>query len=234
MRHRIELFKRVTELPKRQSWILKEKRVTVTTWKFRLLVLLAVCSLFWVTYPAWLVAIGSSLLHQEDLKPADVILLENYDSDYAVYETAHGLVRAGLSSRVLVPVRAQEETPQIGAVEKGFAEVLSHAAGIDNWEVLPVRHSEPVSLNVARQIADFLVRNSIRSVIVVSPGFRSARSYLVYSTVFTPRGIRVQCRAAATPGIAADSWWHTWHGIQNTTLEFGKLLYYRLWVLQRV
>ncbi|HEY7617724.1 MAG TPA: hypothetical protein VH744_13035 [Terriglobales bacterium] len=224
----------MTELPKRKSWILEEKRVRVTTWKFRLVALLAAVSLFWVTYPAWLVAIGDSLLHEQRLEPADVILLENYDTEYAVYETAHSLVQAGLSSRVLVPVRTEQEAPHIDAVEIGFAEVLSRAAGINNWEILPVKHIEPVSLNVARQIADFFERNSIRSVIVVSPGFRSARSYLVYSRVFTPRGIRIECHAAATRGVTPATWWHTWHGIQNTGLEFAKLLYYRFWVLQRV
>jgi hypothetical protein len=224
----------MTERPKRKSWILKEKQVTVTTWKFRLLLLLAAVSLAYVTYPGWLVAIGNSLVHDEELKPAEVILLENYDTDYAVYEAAHDLVQAGYASRILVPVRALGEPPRVSTVEKGFAEAMSRIARIDDWEVLPVQHTEPVSLNVARQIADFLEQRAIRSVIVVSPRFRSARSYLVYKTIFTPRGIRIQCRAAAPSEVTVDSWWHTWHGIQDISLEFGKLLYYRVWVLQRV
>jgi hypothetical protein len=89
--------------------MVKEKQVTATTWKLRLLILFAAVSLVWVSSPVWLVAIGNSLLHEDQLKPADIILVENYDTEYAVYETAHSLVEAGLSSRVLVPVRVQEE-----------------------------------------------------------------------------------------------------------------------------
>jgi hypothetical protein len=210
-----------------RGWMLKKKLVTVTTWKFRIIALLVIASLLYATYPAPLVAIGRSLVHQEKLEPADLILLENFDSDYSVFAAGENLVREGYSSRVLVPVQATEQT----AVETGFAEVLSRVVGIEKYEVLPVRYSEPISLNVARQIADFAATEGVRSIIVVSPRFRSARSYLVYRSIFTPRGIRVQ-------GLAADSsrspgdWWHSWHGVQDIGLEYGKLLYYRLWVLR--
>lgn len=214
-----------------KSWILKTKQITVTTWKFRLLVLFSTISLFYLTYPAWLIAIGSSLLHEEEPEPAEIILLENFDTDYAVFETAQGLVEAGYSSRILVPVRASEDRTRISSVREGFVDVMSRVAGIEEYKILPVRHIEPVSLNVARQIADFLEAERIHSVLVVSPGFRSARSYLVYDNVFTPRGIHVQVLTAAIPGAAAGTWWHTWHGVQDTCLEFGKLLYYRFWVL---
>jgi hypothetical protein len=210
-----------------ERWVLREKRVT--TWRFRLLVFLSAIALLALSYPTWLVAIGNSLLHQQDLEPADVILLENFDTDYSVFETARSLVEAGYSSRVVIPVRAKGETPTRGLVQNGFVEVMSRVAGIEKWEILPVQHAEPVSLNVARQIAEFLEREGIRSVLVVSPGFRSARSYLVYDSVFTPRGIRVQCLAATE--AAADNWWYTWHGVQDTGLEFAKFVYYRFWVL---
>jgi hypothetical protein len=207
--------------------VLKDKQVT--TWRFRLLVFLTAIALLALSYPAWLVAIGSSLLHQQDPEPAEVILLENFDTDYVVFETAQRLVEAGYSSRVVIPVRAKGETPARGLVQSGFVEVMSRVAGLEKWEILPVEHAEPVSLNVARQIAEFLQREGIRSVLVVSPGFRSARSYLVYDSVLTPRGIRVQCVAATE--AAPDNWWHTWHGVQDTGLEFAKFLYYRFWVL---
>jgi hypothetical protein len=83
---------------------------------------------------------------------------------------------------------------------------------------------------VALQVAKFLEDNGIRSVLVVSPGFRSTRSHLVYNHVLGPRGIRVQCVAARAP-FSVDDWWHTWHGVQDVWLEFSKLLYYRFWVL---
>jgi hypothetical protein len=216
-----------------KTWILRTKQVTVTTWKFRLVVLLAAISLVFLTYPTWLIAIGGSLVHKENaLNQADLIVVENFDTDYATFETAERLVQSGYGSRVLVPVRAIDETPQIGAVQKGFVEVMSRVAGIGQYEALPVRHSEPISLNVARQVADFLDKEHIRSVLVVSPALRSARSYLVYREVLTPRHVAVQCFATTIPA-ATDEWWHSWHCLQDVGIEFGKLLYYRFWVLER-
>lgn len=213
-----------------KNWILRKKQVTLTTWKFRLLVLFVILSPLYLTYPAWLVAFGDTLAHEDELEQADLLLLENFSTDYAVFETAENLVRSGYSSQVLVPVRTDEGSIEADTVEEGFVEVMSRAARIDQYEILPVQHVEPISLNVAHQIADFLQDKRIRSVIVVAPRFRSARSYLVYRNVLTPLGIRVQCVAAAT-STARDNWWHTHHGLQDVFLQFFKLLYYRFWLL---
>ncbi len=213
----------------RKSWILRKKQVTVTTWRFRLLIVLALAACIYLSYPSWLVAIGNTLLHREELQPADLILLDNFNPKYEVYAKAEELVEAGYATRVLAPVRIEGD-PQADAVEKGIASVMGQTAGIQDLETLPVHHTEPVSLNVARQIADFLQKEGIHSVLVVSPGFRSSRSYLVYNRVFSARGVHVECVAA--PGSTADGWWHTWHGVQDAGLEFSKLLYYKLWVLR--
>lgn len=202
----------------------------MTTWKLRFLTLLLLLSALYFAYPAWLAAIGASLVHDEKPHAADLLLIENYDTDYFVFEAAEALIRAGYASRVLVPVVAGRDTLQPGLVQKGFVEVMSRIAGVESYEILPVRHDEPVTLNVAVQVADFLEDNGIRSVLVVSPRFRSARSYRVYDHVLTPRGIALQCVAAPAP-MEAGTWWHTWHGVQDVWLEFSKLLYYRFWVL---
>jgi hypothetical protein len=212
-----------------KSWVLTKKQVTVTTWRFRLLVLAAVTAVLYFSYPRGLIAIGNLLLHEEPLKPAELILLENFNPEYAVFEEARKLVGAGYASRVLIPVRCDDGTGQPDPIEEGIVKVMIQAAGMRQFEILPLRHTEPVSLNAARQILAFLERRGIRSVLVVSPGFRSARSYLVYDRVLTPRGIRVECVAAGGPPV--NAWWRTFHGIQDTALELIKLLYYRFWVL---
>jgi hypothetical protein len=196
----------------------------------RFLALLLLLSALYLAYPAWLVAVGASLVHGEQPHAADLLLIENYDTDYFVFEAAEALVRAGHASRVLVPVIAGPDRRQPGLVQKGFVEVMSRIARVESYEILPVQHDEPVTLSVAVQVADFLEDNGIRSVLVVSTLFRSARSYRVYDHVLTPRGIAFQCVAAQAP-MEVGTWWHTWHGVQDVWLEFSKLLYYRFWVL---
>jgi hypothetical protein len=212
------------------NWVFKRKQVRVTTWRFRLIVLSAAALLVYLTHTVWLEAIGRSLIHEQDLEPADVLLLENFDTEYLVFEMGSTLLRSGYAERVLIPIIIPEKAAGVNLVEQGFVEVMCRVARIDKCRILPVRQTEPISLNAARQIADTLESEGLDSVIVVSPRFRSARSFLVYDSVFTPRGIRVQCQAASAVRTY-NNWWKTWHGLQDIGLETAKLLYYRLWVL---
>jgi len=69
-------------------------------------------------------------------------------------------------------------------------------------------------------------------VIVVSPGFRSRRSQLVYSRVFGEAGIATSCVpvfGARTP----ENWTQTWHGFEEVAEQFIKLQYYQLFVMRR-
>ena len=66
--------------------------------------------------------------------------------------------------------------------------------------------------------------------IVVTRGFRSKRSLLVYHAVLDPVGIKVSCMPVfgqKTP----DNWTVTWHGIQEVIEQFLKLRFYRFYVL---
>jgi hypothetical protein len=109
---------------------------------------------------------------------------------------------------------------------------MARVARVQNLEIVPIQEIEPYSLNAARQIRDHLVRESVRSVLVVSPALRSKRSSLVYRSVLQPAGIQVHCLAMLgqhTP----DNWTASWHGIQVVTEQFIKLQFYRFWVVIR-
>ena len=97
-------------------------------------------------------------------------------------------------------------------------------------EFIPIQEIEPISLNAAYQIRDFLTKVHLRSVIVVTDGFRSKRSALVYHAVLDPAGINVSCIPVfgqRTP----KNWTETWHGIQEVAKQLLKLQYYRFYVL---
>ena len=60
----------------------------------------------WLTHGWWTVAVARSLVCDANAAPSDAILVENFDSDYLVFERAANLRRAGFAPRVLVPVLA--------------------------------------------------------------------------------------------------------------------------------
>ena len=201
-----------------------------TTWQLRLALLLLVMLLGSVTRGFWMLRIGQSLVCTEESGPSDAILVENFDPDYLLFERAAALHNAGVASRVLVHAPVWRDPTRPSLVSQGIAEVMARVAQLQALEFIPIQEVEPISLNAAYQIRDFLTAEHLRSVIVVTPGFRSQRSSLVYQAVLAPAGIKVYCVPVfgeKTP----KNWTATSHGIQDVTEQFLKLQYYRFYVL---
>jgi hypothetical protein len=175
-------------------------------------------------------SVGQSLVCTEGLGESDVIVVENFDPNYLVFERAAALQSAGLAARVLVPVQRSGDLGVANAVSRDVAEVMARQARLRAWDIVLVGEAEPVTLNAAFEIRNRLVQDRVRSVIVVSPGFRSRRSALVYHAVLRDLDARVYC-VPVFGRIRPDRWTDTWHGIQQVTEELLKLQYYRLYVL---
>ena len=125
--------------------------------------------------------------------PSDAILVENFGPDYLLFERAMQLRRTGLAARVLVPIEIDPGTQQPNAVALGTAQVMATISRIGAIEIVPIREVEPITLNAARDVQRFFEREHIRSVIVVTPLFRSRRSALVYGATLGRAGIAVRC-----------------------------------------
>ena len=186
--------------------------------------------MLWITKGLWTLKIGQSLVCQERIEPSDALLVENFNPDYLVFERSAVLEKAEIATRAFVPVPNDIDSEILNVASKEIAGVLAGIAHLPNMQVIPVQESEPISLNAARQIRDFLQREHVRSIIVVTPGFRSRRSFLIYATVLMPAGITVGC-APVFDTMNVRNWPATWHGVQDVGLQFAKLLYYRLFVL---
>lgn len=207
------------------------KEVLKTTWKLRLFSVLFLAVLIAVPHRFWTKKIGQSLVCKEQVVPSDALLLENFDIDYRVFEHAAALQRAGIASRVFVPNGIRDDSSVPTELSQEFVEVLARVARLHNLELIPFHEKEPISLNAAKQIRDHLSKEHIKSVVVVTPGFRSRRSEMIYNAVLAPAGIRVGC-APVLEGKPIEIWSATWHGIQETMLQFVKLQYYRFYVLR--
>jgi hypothetical protein len=213
-----------------QRHFLYRKESTKTTWKFRLAMPIVIILIGSLTRGFWVPTIGQSLVCEEAVGPSDVILVENFAPNYLLFERAAALQKGGFSARVLVLTQASRDPEVANTVSKGIAELMARLARIQNLEIIPIREIEPVSLNASYQIRDFLTKEHLRSVIVVTSGLRSRRSSLVYNAVLKPAGIRVYC----TPVFGQhtpENWMDSWHGIEEVTRQFLKLEFYRLYVL---
>jgi hypothetical protein len=200
-----------------------------TLWKFRALIFLAFILAVIAAYKPLASWVATSLVCKEEIGPVDALLIEDFDHEYLLYERARLLGNAGTSSRVLVHVRS-DSPGTANAVAKGFVGVMTQIARLQDVEIVPVHEVEPITLNVASQMRTFLKKENIRSIALVTSGFRSKRSSLIYDQVMTDTGIDVHCVPVFARGGLRD-WTETWHGIQNVAEQFSKLQYYRLFVL---
>jgi hypothetical protein len=184
----------------------------------------------WLTFGWWTGAIGRSLVCDPSLAPSDAILIENFDPDYLLFERARQLRRAGFARRVIVPVWTDRDGRDMNDVALGFAQVMARISAVGDVEFVPVRQIEPITLNTAREIQRFLERERVRSVIVVTPLFRSRRSVLVYEATLRSAGIAVHCQPVQG-SRGANNWIQSWHGVQQVVEQWVKLQYYRFWIL---
>jgi hypothetical protein len=201
-----------------------------TTWKLRLAVALAVLVAAVLTRGFWVSQIGRSLVCADEPAPSDMILIENFDPNYLLFEQAAALEQAGIAPRALVPVESSSDPGVANPVSRGIAEVMARQARLRTWQILPVHHIEPISLNAALEIRDHLARDPVKSLLLVTPGFRSRRSSLVLRATLQALGTEVRCVPVfglTTP----EDWTETWHGIKEVLEEFFKLQYYRFGVL---
>lgn len=201
-----------------------------TTWKLRLSLVMLLIAALWLTSGWWTVAIARSLVCDASLAPSDAILVENFDPEYLLFERATQLRLAGLAPRVLVPVLTDAGSQAPGDVALGTVQLMTRVARTGATDIIPTGDVEPITLNTAHDVLRFLERERVRSVIVVTPLFRSRRSELVYGATLGRAGITVRCQPVLTlHGV--DTWTHSSHGIEDVLQQWLKLQYYRLWVL---
>jgi hypothetical protein len=201
-----------------------------TTWTFRLAVLVLAAVVLVISKPLWVPAIGGSLVCARNAAASDALLIENFDPTCLLFERAEALARGGIAARVYAHVPSDSEPGVPNAVSRGIVDVMARQARLRAWEVIAIAHTEPISLNAALQIRERLAQDRVGSVVVVTPGFRSRRSALVYGAVLGRAGIQVRCEPVFGL-VTPERWTDTWHGIQDVAQEFLKLQYYRLYVM---
>ena len=201
-----------------------------TTWKLKLLLLACLGIVFLLFKGMVLEQVASSLVCESGTGSIDAVVIENFDPNYLLFEAVSTLKREGLDAAVYVPVKINGEKSGPNRVSEGTVELMASISRVGEYEPILVEEEEPIRLNAARQVREHLAGKGYRSVLLVSSGFCSRRSLMVFREVFEPAGIEVSC-LPVFGGRNPENWSESWHGIQEVILEFGKLWYYRLWVL---
>jgi hypothetical protein len=119
-----------------------------------------------------------------------------------------------------MPFAIQEDYPS--AVRK---ELQKLGLKDSEFTVLVVPLRDPITLTSARFVLDILAKDGVKKVILISSGFHTRRSYLVYQHVALPHSITIYPQACFD-SHPRNNWWNEGHGARHFLLEFQKLTLY--------
>jgi hypothetical protein len=213
-----------------RRYVVRKDEHLRTTWSFRFALVACLFLLVWPTRHLWTPAVARALVCDQSAEGGDAILVDNFEWNYLLFERAAALRADGVGPRVWVPTDMSIGSDEPNFLSKEIVEAMARVAQLRQPEVIAIRPVEPISLNAAYQIRAVLQREKVRTVVVVTPAFRSRRSSLIYSAVFAEAHITTRCVPVfgqQTP----DTWSETWHGILQVAEQHLKLQYYRFYVL---
>jgi hypothetical protein len=193
-------------------------------------VALIICAAIVATRGHWLPSIGGYLVCQESIGASDLILIDNVEPNYLLFERAQRLQSQGLAEIVLIPILNSGKSGQPALVSLGIVDVMCRISMLRNCTTFEAPGREPISLNVAKRSAEEIKSRSARTVIIVTDGLRSRRAAEIYLHVLKPLGIAAHFQPVFGPHTPGN-WFASWHGMQEIGLQLGKLWYYRLAVL---
>lgn len=124
----------------------------------------------------WNPGLGFALVCDSQFERPDLILIDNLDSNYLLLEKAAELKEKVVGEKVLIPVSASArncEKPNL--VTHEIAKIMIRVAGIETAEIIPIKQEEPITLNAARQVGDFLKGTNVKTILVHSrPDLRAS------------------------------------------------------------
>ena len=168
-----------------------------TTWKLRLLLFLLLGIIFFLFKGFFLEQMAASLVCVPGSTSVDAVIIENFDPNYLLFEAVSTLKREGLEAAVYVPVKFNRDRSGANLVSEGTARLLASLSRVGEYELIMIDEKEPIRLNAARQVREYLSGKGYRSVLLVSSGFCSRRSLMVYRRVFNESGMG----GVLSPGI---------------------------------
>lgn len=153
--------------------------------------------------------------------------------DRTIAEAGFELLKTGKVKRLVVvlhrihpqhrPYGMNENYPEM--VRK---EILKRGISEKDFEIMVTHIHEPITLTEAQGALKLIARENIKTAVLLTPGFHTRRSYLVYQYVGNLYKITIYPQACLN-GYKLDKWWVQEGAARDFSAEAVKLAYYVLW-----
>ena len=181
---------------------------------------LVVCLL--LTRSWWLKGLGYALIHDDGPATADIAVVLAGDSYGHRITKAGELVREGYVPAVLVSGPAGA----YGLYESDLAIPFAVRQGFpSDWFIAFPNHSLSTQEEAAAVLQE-LRRRNVRSFLLVTSNYHSARARRIYLAAERAMGERVPIRTVTAPDefFEPDSWWRSRQGQKIAFMEWSKTL----------
>jgi hypothetical protein len=162
---------------------------------------------------------------------ADVAILEGEEGpETGAVNIGIGLLSSGRVSRIVFVLHRLSENKKQFALDEDYPDLLKKrlkASGLSEKRftvmVTPVHH--PITLTEATIVLGALSKEGAKNALLLSNGFHTRRSFLVYQYVGRTHAINI-IPVAYFNDYQLDDWWLHEEGLREFTSELFKLVYY--------
>ena len=174
-------------------------------------------------------ASGSYLIHESDLRTSDAIVVLGGNSldrglhAYSLYQQKYAPKIVCTGGNVPSVLSAIGEP----LFESEVSRRLILAEGVDSSAVVALSASTS-TFEEAIEIKEYVERNGLKSLIVVSSKFHTKRVSQVFDNAFEGSGITILYSGAPSSSYDEALWWKSESGMIMVNNEYMKLLYYFL------
>lgn len=209
--------------------LFKIKTHRVLTWQGKVIVLGLFLVLLCFLWPLLRIGITHYLYRVDELRPAQQIIVENWDGQIGLFEESASVAASAGASEILSIIT--EEAYHDPRKQRAYI-LNAWAAGIDttHFSLIPFVIQDPKTLHIAQAVLDTAVHRHWQEITVVTADLHSARTRKAYLSAARPFHIGVRIVGVPYDDVNINNWTQSSTGLAMAFSETIKRLYYDLFV----
>jgi uncharacterized SAM-binding protein YcdF (DUF218 family) len=153
--------------------------------------------------------------------PKDAVIVCLAGGKFRV-EAAYSLYADGVGRQLLIIGAGKKSTPQLLA--RAHADSAAKTMSEERFSRIQVETDSRNTIENAFAVARFIEQNpNVKEIILVTSGYHMRRAQMMIQTQ-VHRDIKVTPYTPPSDALNQGNWWHTWLGIEVTTVEYVKFL----------
>lgn len=153
--------------------------------------------------------------------PRDAVIICLAGGKFRI-EAAYSLYAQGVGQKLLIVGAGKRSSATVLA--KAHAEETLHKISEERFQKIQVETESRNTIENAFAVSRFLQQNQdVKNVVLITSGYHMRRAELMITNQ-VHRSVSIIPYTPTNEAIGKNNWWHSWLGIQVTTVEYFKFL----------